>query len=311
MMTVLSIWTTLDNVKYSIFNEHMEGMSHVAISIAAILAGMSILKNYNGFVKGDGIDFMLIFKPIMILILVANFNTLVMQPLDSVTNIFIRGVTENCSVTNEQYLTSWAKNMETMAVSDIANNIKEYNESIASFQSDSRIARFFKTIWEGLKRAVMSMMNITSLRTGALIGGILYIVAKILLFMQQVICYFYQIFIGLVGPLIFATSVWPGYEAGMKRWFARYIQISCWIPAGFMVMLIGLEITSAFADASLAGETGLSVTWFMILLHVVSLVMISAVPKLATYFIESRGGNDAHGSVTQPAKNIARKLIKI
>ena len=128
MMTVLSIWTTLDNVKYSIFNEHMEGMSHVAISIAAILAGMSILKNYNGFVKGDGIDFMLIFKPIMILILVANFNTLVMQPLDSVTNIFIRGVTENCSVTNEQYLTSWAKNMETMAVSDIANNIKEYNE---------------------------------------------------------------------------------------------------------------------------------------------------------------------------------------
>ena len=88
-MTVLSIWTTLDNVKYSIFNEHMEGMSHVAISIAAILAGMSILKNYNGFVKGDGIDFMLIFKPIMLLILVANFNTLVMQPLDSVTNIFI------------------------------------------------------------------------------------------------------------------------------------------------------------------------------------------------------------------------------
>ena len=311
MMTILSIWTTLDNVKYSIFNEHMEGMSHIAISIAAILAGMSILKNYNGFVKGDGIDFMLIFKPIMILILVANFNTLVMQPLDSVTNIFIRGVTETCSVTNEQYLSTWKKNMETMAISDMAYNIKEYNESIASFQSDSRIARFFKTIWEGLKRAVMSMMNISSLRTGALVGGILYIVAKILLFMQQVICYFYQIFIGLVGPLIFSTSVWPGYEAGMKRWFARYIQISCWIPAGFMVMLIGLEITSAFADASLAGETGLSVTWFMILLHVVALVMISAVPKLATYFIESRGGNDAHGSVTQPAKNIARKLIKI
>lgn len=311
MMTILSIWTTLDNVKYSIFNEHMEGISHVAISVAAILAGMSILKHYNTFVKGDGIDFMLIFKPIMLLVLVANFNTLVMQPLDSVTNIFIRGITETCSVTNEEYLSTWRKNMETMAITDVANNFKEYNESIASFQSDSRIARFFKTIWEGLKRAVMSMMNITSLRTGALIGGILYIVAKILLFMQQVICYFYQIFIGLVGPLIFSTSVWPGYEAGMKRWFARYIQISCWIPAGFMVMLIGLEITSAFADASLAGETGLSTTWFMILLHVVALVMISAVPKLATYFIESRGGNDAHGSVTQPAKNIARKLIKI
>lgn len=311
MMTLLSIWTTLDNIKYSIINEHMDGMSHVAISVAAILAGMSILKNYNGFVKGDGLDFMLILKPIMILILVANFNTLVMQPLDAVTNIFIRGITDNCSVTNEQYLMTWKENMETMAMTDITKNFEAYHESIAEFESDSRIVRFFKTIWEGLKRAVMSMMNIASLKTGALIGGILYMIAKILLFMQQVICYFYQIFIGLVGPLIFSTSVWPGYEAGMKRWFARYIQISCWIPAGFMVMLIGLEITSAFADASLAGETGLSATWFMILLHVVSLVMISAVPKLATYFIESRGGNDAHGSVTQPARNIARKLIKI
>ena len=311
MMTLLSIWTTLDNIKYSIINEHMDGMSHVAISVAAILAGMSILKNYNGFVKGDGLDFMLILKPIMILILVANFNTLVMQPLDAVTNIFIRGITDNCSVTNEQYLMTWKENMETMAMTDITKNFEAYHESIAEFESDSRIVRFFKTIWEGLKRAVMSMMNIASLKTGALIGGILYMIAKILLFMQQVICYLYKIFIGLVGPLIFSTSVWPGYEAGMKRWFARYIQISCWIPAGFMVMLIGLEITSAFADASLAGETGLSATWFMILLHVVSLVMISAVPKLATYFIESRGGNDAHGSVTQPARNIARKLIKI
>ena len=311
MMTLLSIWTTLDNIKYSIINEHMDGMSHVATSVAAILAGMSILKNYNGFVKGDGLDFMLILKPIMILILVANFNTLVMQPLDAVTNIFIRGITDNCSVTNEQYLMTWKENMETMAMTDITKNIEAYHESIAEFESDSRIARFFKTIWEGLKRTVMGMMNITSLKTGALIGGLLYIVAKVLLFMQQVICYFYQIFIGMVGPVIFATSVWPGYEAGIKRWFARYIQLSCWIPAGFLVMMIGLEITSAFADASLAGETGLSATWFMILLHIVALVMISAVPKLATYWIESRGGNDAHGSVTQPARNIARKLIKI
>lgn len=311
MITALTIWNTLDNVKHSIFNEHMEGMMHVSIAIAGILAGLTILKNYNGFVKGDGLDAFLILKPVMLLILIANFHTLVMTPLDSLVSIFIRGVTETCSVTNEEYLMTWKENMETMAMTDITKNIEAYHESIAEFESDSRIARFFKTIWEGLKRSVMSMMNITSLKTGALIGGLLYIVAKVLLFMQQVICYFYQIFIGMVGPVIFATSVWPGYEAGIKRWFARYIQLSCWIPAGFLVMMIGLEITSAFADASLAGETGLSATWFMILLHVVALVMISAVPKLATYWIESRGGNDAHGSVTQPARNIARKLIKI
>ena len=215
MITALTIWNTLDNVKHSIFNEHMEGMMHVSIAIAGILAGLTILKNYNGFVKGDGLDAFLILKPVMLLILIANFHTLVMTPLDSLVSIFIRGVTETCSVTNEEYLMTWKENMETMAMTDITKNIEAYNESIAEFESDSRIARFFKTIWEGLKRSVMSMMNLTSLKTGALIGGLLYIVAKVLLFMQQVICYFYQIFIGMVGPVIFATSVWLHSEAGL------------------------------------------------------------------------------------------------
>lgn len=45
MITALTIWNTLDNVKHSIFNEHMEGMMHVSIAIAGILAGLTILKN--------------------------------------------------------------------------------------------------------------------------------------------------------------------------------------------------------------------------------------------------------------------------
>ena len=83
MITALTIWNTLDNVKHSIFNEHMEGMMHVSIAIAGILAGLTILKNYNGFVKGDGLDAFLILKPGLLLILIANFHTLVMTPLDS------------------------------------------------------------------------------------------------------------------------------------------------------------------------------------------------------------------------------------
>ena len=159
MITALTIWNTLDNVKHSIFNEHMEGMMHVSIAIAGILAGLTILKNYNGFVKGDGLDAFLILKPVMLLILIANFHTLVMTPLDSLVSIFIRGVTETCSVTNEEYLMTWKENMETMAMTDITKNIEAYHESIA--ESDSRRARFVMTLWVGLKRSVMSMMNLT------------------------------------------------------------------------------------------------------------------------------------------------------
>ena len=79
-----------------------EGAKDLKVGDAITVEG--ILKNYNGFVKGDGLDAFLILKPVMLLILIANFHTLVMTPLDSLVSIFIRGVTETCSVTNEEYL---------------------------------------------------------------------------------------------------------------------------------------------------------------------------------------------------------------
>jgi hypothetical protein len=50
--------------------------------------------------------------------------------------------------------------------------------------------------------------------------------------------------------------------------------------------------------------------WFMIALQMVALVSVAAVPKIAAWVIESTGANDAHGSLSMPARTAARKLIK-
>ena len=114
----------------------------------------------------------------------------------------------------------------------------------------------------------------------------------------------------LLGPFIMALSILPGYETGLKNWVARYIQIAMWIPIGYFVMYINLQVGNAFCTLAAAGQTGLAMDWFMIALQIVALVSVASVPKMAAWVIESTGANDAHSALSQPARQMARKFMK-
>ena len=107
-----------------------------------------------------------------------------------------------------------------------------------------------------------------------------------------------------------ALAILPGYETGLKNWVARYIQIAMWIPIGYFVMYINLQIGNAFCTLAAAGQTGLAMDWFMIALQIVALISVSSVPKMAAWVIESTGANDAHSALSQPARQMARKFMK-
>jgi hypothetical protein len=133
---------------------------------------------------------------------------------------------------------------------------------------------------------------------------------KILLFIQQILCNTYLMMNSLLGPFIMALAILPGYETGLKNWIARYIQIAMWIPIGYFVMYINLQVGKAFCTLAAAGQTGLAMDWFMIALQIVALVSIASVPKMAAWVIESTGANDAHSALSQPARQMARKFMK-
>ena len=157
---------------------------------------------------------------------------------------------------------------------------------------------------------VMYRFSIVSLGFGALVGGILFMIVKILLFVQQILCYTYLMVNSLLGPFVMALAILPGFETGLKNWIARYIQIAMWIPIGYFVMYINLQIGNAFCNLAAAGQTGLAMDWFMIALQIVALVSVASVPKMAAWVIESTGANDAHSALSQPARQMARKFMK-
>ena len=243
--------------------------------------------------------------------MVCLFNELVLGPLDSLVNVFTRDISEAVSISTKEYVAQWGENIKKMhdyTATDMAAQMARELEEAA--EKSSWFGRLFSSIWIALKKLIMYRFNVVSLGFGALVGGILFLIVKILLFVQQILCYTYLMVNSLLGPFVMALAILPGFETGLKNWVARYVQIAMWIPIGYFILYINLQIGKAFCSLAATGEVGLAMDWFMIALQIVALISVASVPKMAAWVIESTGANDAHSALSQPARQMARKFMK-
>ena len=310
-MTILSIWTTLETVRETVLSGKIEALSSTAAVLAAILAAATLLKLSKDYIQGQPLDIWDLMRPIILLTLVCLFRPMVLDPLDSIVNVFTRDAADAVSVSTGEYVKQWAENIGKMDVYTVQNSMQDAAKEIAEIAEDrSGIGRFFCTAWIAIKKVIMHRFHLMSMGIGTLVGAILFLFVKILLFIQQILCNTYLMMNSLLGPFIMALAILPGYETGLKNWIARYIQIAMWIPIGYFVMYINLQVGKAFCTLAAAGQTGLAMDWFMIALQIVALVSIASVPKMAAWVIESTGANDAHSALSQPARQMARKFMK-
>ena len=298
-------------VRETVLSGKIEALSSTAAVLAAILAAATLLKLSKDYIQGQPLDIWDLLRPIILLTLVCLFRPMVLDPLDSIVNVFTRDAADAVSVSTGEYVKQWAENIGKMDAYTVQNSKQDAAKEIAEIAEDrSGIGRFFCTAWIAIKKVIMHRFHLMSMGIGTLVGAILFLFVKILLFIQQILCNTYLMMNSLLGPFIMALAILPGYETGLKNWIARYIQIAMWIPIGYFVMYINLQVGKAFCTLAAAGQTGLAMDWFMIALQIVALVSIASVPKMAAWVIESTGANDAHSALSQPARQMARKFMK-
>ena len=279
--------------------------------LAAILAAATLLKLSKDYIQGQPLDIWDLLRPIILLTLVCLFRPMVLDPLNSLVNVFTRDAAQAVSVSTGEYVRQWGENIASMDAYTVQNSMEDAAKEIAEIAEDkSGIGRFFATAWVAIKKVVMHRFHLISMGIGSVVGAVLFLFVKILLFIQQILCNTYLMMNSLLGPFIMALAILPGYETGLKNWIARYIQIAMWIPIGYFVMYINLQVGKAFCNLAAAGQTGLAMDWFMIALQIVALVSVASVPKMAAWVIESTGANDAHSALSQPARQMARKFMK-
>lgn len=308
MMQVLTTWNTLEAIRDRILKEDLSAVTDVAAILACMMCAFAILKVVKIYMTGQNMDPWDLFKPLITLILVCNFNTLILSPVDSLTSIVSREAAEIFDMRPNKYISKWADNMGNIGSSIAQDNKTQYMKNLEAIADDDSwgIGVWFKKLWLGIKKVIMDFFNLSSLGIAGLIGGILFLLVKILLYAQQILCSLYLLINSLIGPFVLGLSIMPGFESGFKNWFARYFQLSMWIPVGYMVLGINLCISDHFSSLATEGGMTIGLQWMMIVLQMAALVSITAVPKMVTWIIHVPGSSDAHGFVSGMVKRAVK-----
>ena len=310
-MVVLSTWSTLESVRELILTQKVSAVIDVAGIIACIAACAAVIKVVLHYIEGHNLNAWEIGKPLILMMMVCNFNTMVLRPVDAIVNIISRETIKIMNVDTGDYIVRWTDSMNKMTVLNIVNNEMNYQKELEAIaENDSVIGKFFAKLWYGIKKFILHFFSVRSMTLAGLIAAILFTLVKVLLFAQQILCCLYLTLNGIFGPFVMAISIIPGYEGGMKGWIARYLQVALWVPIGYIILGLSLMFVEGFCTLAMKGQMGLGVEWTMIVLQAVTLAAVASVPKIAGWWIESTGANDAHGSVTNPMRMMARRFIK-
>ena len=310
-MVVLSTWSTLESVRELILTQKVSAVIDVAGIIACIAACAAVIKVVLHYIEGHNLNAWEIGKPLILMMMVCNFNTMVLRPVDAIVNIISRETIKIMNVDTGDYIVRWTDSMNKMTVLNIVNNEMNYQKELEAIaENDSVIGKFFAKLWYGIKKFILHFFSVRSMTLAGLIAAILFTLVKVLLFAQQILCCLYLTLNGIFVPFVMAISIIPGYEGGMKGWIARYLQVALGVPIGYIILGLSLMFVEGFCTLAMKGQMGLGVEWTMIVLQAVTLAAVASVPKIAGWWIESTGANDAHGSVTNPMRMMARRFIK-
>lgn len=333
---------SMEYIRQNILRGELGGFCSVAAVLAGIICAGMMLKYSHDYLEGHGITLWELIRPLFIFVLIINFNSFVVTPIHSICNIFTRSVERQCYVSWGEFMKTYVNATNAAMVATMNNALntisdawkhsdeeeQEINEILEQYDGDmfaafrdeafnerhpagsiwEQLGNGFSYVGKGLagtfKGIVVGTFDMVGTGLLSLINGLLFLAMKILLMCQQIYCYVYLIILSLIGPFAFAIGIVPAFRSTIPGWIARYIQVASWIPIGFIILHINLEImkflTVFTSEYSIGGK------YVVLVSGIVSVASVSAVPKIAAYIIDSTGLNDAHGNVNAYMRSGAR-----
>lgn len=324
MKTVLSLSNTigyLDGLRGNIVAAKLGAFTALASLLAAILAACVLLKIAHDYMEGQGVTLWTLVRPLVLLCIVCNFNTFVATPVHGLCNIFTKSMTTKVDITFDQYKSmlgegmmksfnhGWQKTQQAVdeTLEDLNAKTPEAEDKSWIARKAGRVMDVLGGVFCGLMNVKMSIENFVYLGLATMLISLLILLAKIVIFCQQVSCYIYLILMMLLGPFSFALAILPSFSNSISSWLAKYIQTCLWIPMGQLVLFINYQLMNTFLTQA-DDAYGFGMQWIAVACSIVCIVNVLSVPKICNYVVDSTGVNGAH---SQPASIGARTVGRV
>lgn len=333
-----NLFDSVEMIKSTMFAGEGTFLSLIAKSLACMFAGFALVKLYNDAMNTPYgmFNYSSALRMFFVLLLVCNFNSFVLRPVDSLMTTLAKGivggVTQDKSSMQSQMADLYKKAEDilsdetlygqynralegmtsTATESDYSGDTNPMMESSAeSDVSSGKKKGFWASAWDTVKTAVSSAVGFPITSLASILSWLTSTLVIVVRYILSCVSMIYCIILGLLGPLIFAFSLLPTFESGMGSWFARYVQISMWVPMAAIIDSVNFKMK----DALLADVSSLSIidkltfpTFHIILLDLVSLVMLLAIPSICGWIIQSSGASDVNGTIANGASRAIRAI---
>lgn len=133
--------------------------------------------------------------------------------------------------------------------------------------------------------------------------ALVYLVA----FLRTVFCVLLVIF----GPLVFALSIFDGFQDNYLQWIARFVNVNLYLPIALIILSLVQEVLIYVLDTEIALIRSLPVyqpsLFFVsnLVVPVCGIIGIVMVPKIASWIVHASGTNSGGGRLVRTAAVMA------
>lgn len=157
-------------------------------------------------------------------------------------------------------------------------------------------------------RALSNQINfyiMDSLRQ--LLESLFEVLVYLIGFLRMVFCVLLVIF----GPLVFALSIFDGFQDNYLQWIARFINVNLYLPIALLILAIVQEILIYVLELEIIKISAMMIyqpKMFYVsslIVPVCGIVGMAMVPKIATWIIQASGTNSGGGRMVRTAAVMA------
>lgn len=261
------------------------------IAIGRIIGGMGALiymssRIWGHMARNEAIDFLPLLRPFVIGILLSiwpqfctglhGISRAVAQSTDEIRATDTREILALTQKRND------AKPPATQQIEDTAKEV-----ALAILDPGGALTSVGASVADSILREVLT--DILSLAS---------IVSRLALYLLSSL---FLMMLCIAGPIAFGLAIFPGFEAGIIKWFGNFITIALWVPVAniFSVALDQIHkalLTSAINDINNGNSTGAADVGLIVFLALATVSYI-LVPKATEMLVSATGvGGTSQGA---------------
>lgn len=157
-------------------------------------------------------------------------------------------------------------------------------------------------------RAIQNQINFYMMDAARqLLESFFEVLVYLIAFLRTVFCVLLVIF----GPLVFALSIFDGFQNNYLQWIARFINVNLYLPIALLILSLVQEILIYVLEMEINQINSMLIyqpkMFFVsnLIVPVCGIIGMVMVPKIASWIIQASGTNSGGGRLVRTAAVMA------